>query len=474
MVREFNIYESIWSNHIRADVMIEDALALTTRLPIVGDETLSFQFRTPSESPNSFSYNWVQTQFYVSKLKEFNITKTRTAIYALELIPPSQFKNLTQTINIAYGPDLISNMASKVFQLLGLTGGGIGGIASAAASGNIVGTAAAIASTATGNPLGVEVEASTGQHQFTIPNMSPHETLNFLASEAQSAANKPSNYVFFQTHKQYFFCSVDYLIKKSQTIQNYYCFEQSLPNDPTNSSGTGSSTTSTSNGTDFRTMTGLRFRSLFDIEKGIIDGLYDNTVYAIDPVLQKFEKVKVGLYDHLVYNQQFGDFAHVGGNSGQIIAPNSKLMNLPGQSHQRMLITNRAQDSTYGTYPRKRQDFLPWLVSANAQLGATVLEFTIPGDSDRCAGDLINIYFQEVGGTDDVIGALNQYWTGTYLVTSVRHKYTYNAPMPYTTIIECVKNAFDATVSHSSASGSSSATSSTISAPTTPSNAPIS
>jgi hypothetical protein len=69
---------------------------------------------------------------------------------------------------------------------------------------------------------------------------------------------------------------------------------------------------------------------------------------------------------------------------------------------------------------------------------------TIPGDSDKRAGDRINLQFPSYGATDDVKDLPNKFVSGRYLVTATRHAYTASG---YKTAMMCVKNAFEEEIS---------------------------
>lgn len=468
LVREFNIYESIFSNTIRADVVIHDAVALTTRLPIVGEETININFRTPSEAPNSFEYDLINLQFYTSKLKDMSIVKERASFYNIELISPIQFKNLTGAIDYALGPDTISNLAKNVANIVGIKYNKEKSVSLNNVGGNLITDTnlVPVLSERTSDSINeIIIEDTETQRQFVIPNLTPFETLNFLASEAKSSAYaEVSNFVFFQNHGGFYFGTIERLIDQ-HPVETYYFFPQNSPDNEINERNVALATSGKRNSPKFRTMVSFRFLNCFDVESSIVDGLYDNTVYMIDPLLQRFENVQVGSKKYFNYKDRFTDFKHISSNkntlnqnlnidgvdvvidtSSKLITSNGRFANLQGRSHQRYLITNKRQDMSYGVFKRERQDYLPWLISANAALQTIVCEIVIPGDSQRRAGELIFFEMPEFGATDDIKGKINEYLSGSWLIVSCRHKWTADINMPFVTILECCKNTLESTI----------------------------
>lgn len=183
------------------------------------------------------------------------------------------------------------------------------------------------------------------------------------------------------------------------------------------------------------------------------------------------------------YDKHFFEFEHTykGRNDLSIDSSNAKTANklisekspykdLKGESHIRYLITNKEQadnseqsnninasnsnnsgnsnDKNFDVYARARPDFLPWLISFGNQFRSIVCTLIVPGDSERMPGDLIYFDLHEFGATDDIKDKLNEYISGTYFVTAVRHKVTRDAAMKYVTIIQCVKNSYEKEISN--------------------------
>lgn len=472
MCSELNIYEDISSPFIRGDIVIEDALSLVTRLPIIGEEKLKVKIKTRSYN-QSDKYKPIEYEFQIiSCIKLAVLAQVRNTRYKLDFVSKERIADLTKVVDDALGPDPVSKMAEKIAKdYLDLEGEKL------------------------------EVEESVGQQKFVIPMMTPFETMAFLASEAKSQNHsKNSNYLFFQTHEKSYFTTIDELIKKGKIKEIYFTTPQNIPRE---NGDLGENETSSNAGKrnpiDFRTMVSVQFEHNFNVETNLRMGMYDNTVLTIDPILKQFRPVdttdtklaqepahtvgglqeaisaaekiakELGLPDFNVlggaktpnfnYDKRFFDFEHVykGRNpnvpdlnvktANKLISQKSPYKNLDGKSHIRYLITNKEQPEMSPNFDvadgRDRPDFLPWIISFGGQFRSIVCNLVIPGDSERCPGDLIYFDLHEFGATDDIKDKLNEYLSGAYFVIAVRHKYTRGAAMKYTTTIQCVKNSFE-------------------------------
>lgn len=444
LVREFNIYESIYSNHMRADLVIEDALSLITRMPIVGEEVVIIKFRTPSITPETFVYDWIDVAMRVVRLDHMSPTNIRDGLYRIQLVSVYALFNSAGNISQSYGPSTISEMVKKISKdWLAI------------------------------EDSKLEVEATEGDHRFIIPRLRPFATLNFLANEAKSPTYLPSDYVFFETHKQHHFVTISSLIAKDVKEQ-YFVFDQSRPTDQipgeagssASSVGVISAATSANrkNPADFRACATISVDKLFDIEGQLNGGMYDNATIWIDPLLQQYQMAPAHGNSHFRYLDSWNDFKHLekgrpghvasSGVASPMIPATGQIVKFQTGAHTRYLPTNVNQTSDYGSYPRKRQDFLSWLVSARQQNRSVKCTLTIPGDSDRLPGDVIYFELHEMGGTDDILKELNKYISGAYLVTSVRHKYTVGSALPFITVVECTKNCYETPIVNAKVTGS--------------------
>lgn len=84
---------------LRGDVVVTDALSLLTRLPLVGDETLSVKFKTVPYEGSKYSYEGIEGSFPIISCTKLNMTKnTRKVRYKLEFVSKERIADLTKVV----------------------------------------------------------------------------------------------------------------------------------------------------------------------------------------------------------------------------------------------------------------------------------------------------------------------------------------------------------------------------------------
>jgi len=109
LVNEFNVYEDLFNSTIKADFLIEDALALTERFPLVGNEKIYIQFATDdSLKPIKFTLD-------VYKIAPHSILEERSHTYIIHAVDPVQIRNMTSVVEKAYKFQPIESIVSAVY-----------------------------------------------------------------------------------------------------------------------------------------------------------------------------------------------------------------------------------------------------------------------------------------------------------------------------------------------------------------------
>jgi len=175
IVREFNIYESFATNFVTVDFFVEDALSLTSVLPIVGQETINIKFKTPHPSFKK----GIELELRVISIIDMSRDKVRSSYYIIKCVVPQMIKDMQTKVRKSYMNMPINQMINEL----------------------------------TNEYLNidtiVESEETEGTRTITIPNMNPTKAINFLCKEAKSSVNPASNYRFFQTCDGFYFKTID-------------------------------------------------------------------------------------------------------------------------------------------------------------------------------------------------------------------------------------------------------------------------
>lgn len=440
LVWEINIYESINKPFVSADLFIADALALTSVMPLVGQETVEIKFKTPDPSITKK----VDMKFRIARIQDLTRANHRTAQYVINLVTEQYFSDINTKISKAFinlkVSDMIKNIGKFYLQVK--------------------------------DSRPIQAEPTDGNRTYVIPNMSPTRAIAFLSKEAKSPRYKSSNYIFFENGDGFFFTPIDKLIvnpypniknpgtppdtsvpasgdissspeiggggsndPRTQTqIDYYYATEKDF-----NKGGAASvewrGGVESKKPFEMQKINNFRFINLFNNDNTTVRGGFENRYMYINPSVSLFEEVR---YD---YFKNFDDLEHTTSKEeGHLLTPENQNIGGMGDAHQIYTYTNKGGE-TDTAFLDRRSEYLHLKVGSLGLLEDIVVDIDVPGDSDRRAGDLVRLQFPEFGATDDVKGKVNEMVSGDYLVVAVRHHY--NPENGYRCYMQCIKNCYE-------------------------------
>jgi len=400
IVLETNVFESLSKPFVTAEFVIEDSLSLISQFPIVGQETIRVKFKTP---PKSYLKK-IEQEFRVYSIQELQQTKERTVVYVVKAIAPEAINDAKTTVRRSYADMLISEMAKKVFD----------------------------------DYLKVdkdlEVTETETTRTFAIPNLTPANTLRFLAREAKHPAFVPSNYIFFQNNDGFYFKTIEELLSK-KPMDKFYTTAKNISQTADDNTASRNAAQKQTKPFEFRKISDIRFIRVFDNLLMMKKGGFANKLFYINPVMSTFNESKFD-YNNDLRNMN----VTTRGKMGRFLTENADLLNGDGMNHQIYLSTNMGIQGPPEFIDRK-PEFIHYVAGSVALLDNVVCNVTIPGDSDRRAGDVIILELPEYSATDDLIDKTHRLLSGTYLVTSVRH--IINQEKNYSCVMQCIKNAYE-------------------------------
>ncbi len=193
--RELNIYESVFSNSLTANITLSEAVNLPTKFPIVGEEMVVIDISIPGMTDGNDPQNIKQMNplyMYVHKITNHKLIGPQAVEYSLELVSPQYKNNLHTRVSKSYS-DMKANL---------------------------------IALDIWSNYLFPAMRKSNGVFQPTsrkescvIPNWTPYRAINWLAKRSNPLKNsKAANYVFFESLSGSHFVSLDSLIQGEPVI----------------------------------------------------------------------------------------------------------------------------------------------------------------------------------------------------------------------------------------------------------------
>lgn len=429
IILEINLFESLAQPFISGAILLTEALSLITTIPIVGEEQIHIKFWTPH---TGFKKK-IDLTFQIVAVEQMQGELTvRENCYIIRIVSPEAVMDWTHRIRKSYADMSLDQAAKKLFDQY----------------------------------LKVDTELTTspasGTNTIVIPNMHPSEALRFIAKQAKSDQYAPSNFVFFQNADGFFFKTLDELIDQPRADRYIIGHKDNSGQTPlieslktstpttreettllevqresvgtTPSSGnTDTSTNQNIKPEDFQMMNDYVFPQMFNIRDVILKGGYDNKVFVLNPATNIFEQ---RMYNYL---NDWTSFKHTHDKKdGKLIWTDGMYGSLSGDSHHRMIMSDIGEESSELD---PAESFTHLMAASVALLDYVQVHVTIPGASDRRAGDVIALDFPEWGATDDMLGRLNKFVSGDYLVTAVRQLYSSSGS--YSTVLECVKNAFE-------------------------------
>lgn len=254
---ELNIFEDLFSNTLRGELSINDSTGFMEMFPIIGEEKLELELWTkgaepegeqPPEQAARYS-NLIHNFFRVVTITDIEDEGDRLQTYVIHFVSEEYVLNMTKKVQKCYN-DPSHNIIGKIYRDYFLEGR---------------------------NRFQVKdlvIESTKNTHSYAIPNFTPFQSINFVASRAVSENHdsKGSFYLFYETLSRGFRCdSVETLMKKEASARFIHA--------PKNIGQTTSF--------DYGNVDTYKLISAFDILSNIKNGMYVSRLITHDIVRMK-------------------------------------------------------------------------------------------------------------------------------------------------------------------------------------------
>ncbi|SVD17430.1 uncharacterized protein METZ01_LOCUS370284, partial [marine metagenome] len=185
-IKELNVYESLFSNALTANITLQESFNLPEKLTIVGEEVVEFKIEVPGFFDDGTAVI-NPMPMYVHKTTNRHLKSPQSQEYSLELVSGEYMNNIHSRISKAYCNKKAWQIAQEIWMnRLWVPGRFENGI----------------------------FEPTERLEQCVIPNWSPYRTLNWLAQRATSLTNpNAANYVFYQDLNGSNFRSIDKMVQ---------------------------------------------------------------------------------------------------------------------------------------------------------------------------------------------------------------------------------------------------------------------
>jgi hypothetical protein len=375
--QEINIYDSMFMPCIRGEILIQDAIGLSSKLLLDGSEYLSMEILKGEESgPTTFKKTF---RIYRQSNRE-NINQN-SEIYILHFASEemifSEQKKVNQSFNGTY-TDIVNVILKKY---LGVTSKKLGSI-----------------------------ENSKGLHTVIVPNLSPFDTMDWLSKRAVDSDSLP-NFLFFENKYGYNFVSLTELIKR-EPIMNINFEPKNL---------------SVSGGQEFYGAREAKIINSTNYIESIKNGVYSGKFIGIDLLTRK---VNINQIDfNQTYNKtkvhlnKYPNFTTAANRDGKDAAHmfDSKVSLYAFATTRKDTNWVKENDAQTGTNIDDTHAYVFQRAPILANLLQTTIHLNIPGNFGVTSGAIINLKMPIKSGKTEVGEGLDQTLTGKYIVTATRH-----------------------------------------------------
>lgn len=438
LVFQIEFYEDIMAPFMSGKVVLTDTFNLLTAAPIMGEEMLEIEYKTPGQK-------LISKLYHIYKAGNRKTQGDKKSAYELHFISIAGYYDLNQRVSAAYSgaPHEIAEQVYKEYLMSNAE-------KTKYPNWNLVGSK----------------YASSNKIKFISNFWNPSRIISYCASQAQYTSSKGfpdiPNYLFFEGVRDQYFVPLDYLYEQKPKAE--YIFDQNpgTKKDETNKSSMDIER-------QFKTILNLEILEYFDYLKRSMSGALSHQVFEYNMLNKRwsgqgnrikekqeavFSATKKPWWngprqDHDEYNEKQG--ADDGGGyyynyhyyEDRIMTnhlDNGSENNKDYGSLQGDFISwndVNAKISTKITHSEmhdgvedKSADILTKRLPLLAQTEMVKFRITVNGHSGLEVGDCIMLYMpmlKQLGtmdtnqSKDDVY---DKYWTGKYLVTNIRHSMT--------------------------------------------------
>ena len=389
MWTQIDIYEDIFNNCMTGQLLIKDHQNLILNGPICGRETLKVQFKTPGRTSNT-------KEFYCYKIgPRTPETNEQSVFYTLSFVS-KEFITSQQTKVSKFYEGKINEIVEKIFK-------------------DYMG--------------GSKLNAAACMHdqKFIIPYWSPLTAINWLASRAVDQENTENcNWLFYETLDGFEFTSLSKLMKEPATSAPD-SFLESLSRGVSNFFG-GSKKGKYSDYAyfpkkdraaerdkerEFKNMERFILQAQFNTMEKIDSGMYASHLLTHDIVRKKYEHFTYN------YNNQFG--ANDTLEDNPLVARGNDELSDKEWSHYKFYPKHKLMHDEKDDNDKIQT----WALSRNSQMQqaeAIRFNFTVPGDSERRVGQVVNLTIPNfLSPSQPGQNWYDKYLVGDYLISSIRH-----------------------------------------------------
>ena len=407
-----NMVEDVTMPVVTGSLDVADGQDFRTLLPLTGNEKLELHLFTPGQKEIQYIEGQTDTLavYKVDKIRLSGGTG-RQQIYRVHFISREAIRNSVTRISKAFsGP--VENAVNEIVSDKKYLD--------------------------TVKPIYLEPTATNSK--YVIPNLKPFQTIKFLGQNAVSNKYSNAGYLFYETiGGGFYFRSFESMMAlngaTARPVKEAYAIQ---PANVRNEKGDANVVQ------DLQSPDSYSFENVANTLEELNKGLYANRLVTHD-IYNK--KITTFDYD---YHEQFGQFFHTEHDQGnrtesKYLRPLAKLddtdkvlSDYPLAKLMNVVDTKKVHNDFEFTPP---EDILPNKVSQRAQMANFHLLLTVPGQTRMNCGEMISFALPNQRPVQhDQAQTLNPYYSGRYLVLSLKHKFDV-VEQKHTMNMRCVKDS---------------------------------
>lgn len=379
----FDVYESIMSPVMFAEVVISDSMGLLQSFPIIGEEYIKLQFSTPKLKGEPATF-----LFRVNSVKDKKVAESTNKItYTLQCVSAELIHNSKQLVNVK-DSNTADNIIKRIFDEF----------------------------IPSQKPL--NIAPTSGILDILVTRYAPLQAIDFIRQRSVSSRYESSSFCFYENRKGFNFITIEQLMEDgSKTIEagnsdKIFFFDASRKDDAKN--------------VTTRNILAYNQMQFADTISQIKAGGLNNQVQQFDLITGDVTKVT---YTDNVGADKFKSSSSTGA-SGKTTSFTS---NHGRTTTVQKLIPMRSDKPDLDLAGKLSK------VRAFAQkLSQNIVQIHIYGDSTINVGDMIECRFPAGSDAKDTAGE-SRLDSGNYLVAKVRHIVLNSDRPQYTQALELIK-----------------------------------
>lgn len=382
------ITESINNDCLRGSVKILDKIGILETLPIRGEETLEMTLLDVLGNERSYVMS-------VYKVTGVETTTTNDGVsYTLHFISKSRFiasfRRIIDTYNNSIS-DIVEDLYEKYYNI-------------------------------NDNEKELILEDTFGIFRCIIPNYTPMQAMNFLASRAYSLKSPSCSFRFFETYDNYHFVSDEQLIRKfTDNPDNIKEFAYS---DAVDKSGQKDLYG------ELQNITGLSNTDRVNSLSDLLAGAYRSHTIEIDLTRKTVTLPTKNKSRSYNYEEKSYRYQSVSGEKAKDVPdPHSAefIKDFYTEESQKRYIVVKDYDSLDFSRQLKGNQFLPEIAMNRTAyrhaLNNTALNISINGRFDINAGDIIRVNIPRFMFAPAQGSNVNEQLSGNYIVRDLQHSF---------------------------------------------------